>query len=233
MKLALVTRADNNIKKMTDITLPPMKEYAKRIGADFIQLDHQPPVMTEDNKTHYRILKVRDILEDYDRVLCLDADMLINKDIPNIFELVPEDMIGSIFEDKGSRRTDRHQKIAGVQNAWGNVGWTEGYTNAGTFVLSAMHRDIFLPHNNQYWLGWGSADVHMSYNIHKYKFNVNELEYKWNHMTMFSEPWLNANRFNSYIIHYAGKGIFDNNVKTRIEQIKKDYEVISKKEDNN
>jgi len=229
MKLALVTRADNNILEMTSITLPPMKEYAKRIGADFIQLDHQPPVMTEDNKTHYRILKVRDILEDYDRVLCLDADMLVNKDIPNIFEIVPEDMIGSIYEDKGSRRGDRHQKIAGVQRTWGNVGWKENYTNAGTFVLSAMHRDIFLPHNDQYWLGWGSADIHMSYNIHKYGFKVMELEYKWNHMTMFSEPWLNANRFESHIIHYAGKGIFDNGIPTRIEQIKKDNERIYKK----
>ena len=229
MKLALVTRADNNIKEMTDITLPPMRAYAKRIGADFIQLNHQPPVMTEDNKTHYRILSVYDILDEYDRVLCLDADMLINKGIPNIFEVVPEDMIGSIYEDKGSRRAHRHQIMVEIQKIWGDVGWREGYTNAGTFVLSAMHRNIFLPHNNQYWVGWGSADVHMSYNINKYNFNVYELNHIWNHSTMFSEPWNNNfNRFNANIIHYGGKGVFDDNILNRTEQIKKDYGIIYK-----
>jgi len=227
MKLALVTRADDNIKEMTDITFPPIKNYANKIGADFIILSENPPFLTADDKPHYRILKVYDILNEYDRVLCLDADMLINKNCPNIFDIVPEDMIGSIYEDKGSRRYDRHQKILGIQNAWGNVGWREGYTNAGTFVLSSMHKNIFLPHKNQYWLEWGSVDVHLSYNIHKYGFKVKELEYKWNHMTMFSESWLNANRFESFIIHYAGGGIFERDtIKTRIEQIKKDYETI-------
>lgn len=227
MKYALVTRADENIKKMTNITLPPMKEYAKRIGADFIQLDHKPPLLTDDNKTHYRILKVRDILEEYDRVLCLDADMLVNKNIPNIFTVVPENKMGSIFEDKGSRKPDRINKILGIQKHWGNVSWKDNYTNAGTFVLSKEHRDIFLPHNGQYWIGWGSADLHMSYMAHKLGFEIMELPFKWNHMTMFSEKWNNnADRFQSYIIHYAGKGVFDSNVETRIEQIKKDYKKI-------
>jgi lipopolysaccharide biosynthesis glycosyltransferase len=228
MKLALVTRADDNIKEMTDITFPLIKEYANKINSDFIILSETPPFLTADNKPHYRILKVYNILSEYDRVLCLDADMLINKNCPNIFDVVSENVIGSIYEDKGSRRDDRHQKIRDVQKAWGSVGWTEGYTNAGTFVLSSIHRNIFLPHNNQYWLEWGSADVHISYNIHKYGFKVQELEYKWNHMTMFSESWLNANRFKSYIIHYAGHGIFDNNIHSRIEQIKKDYDTIYK-----
>jgi lipopolysaccharide biosynthesis glycosyltransferase len=230
MKYVLVTRADANIKEMTNITLPPMKEYAKRIGADFIQLDHQPPVLTDDNKTHYRIIKVRDILEEYDRVLCLDADMLVNKNIPNIFDVVPEDKIGSIYEDKGSRKPDRLNKIAGIQRAWGNVGWTEGYTNAGTFVLSKMHRDILLPHNGKYWIGWGSADLHMSYMAHKLGFKIMELPFKWNHMTMFSEPWNGyADRFQSHIIHYAGGGVFEKGkVKSRLEQIKSDYKKINK-----
>jgi hypothetical protein len=48
---------------------------------------------------------------------------------------------------------------------------------------------------------------------------------KWNHMTMFSEPWNgNANRFDSYIIHYAGKGVFDKT--SRMEQIKSDKDII-------
>ena len=197
-KFAIVTRADDNIKDMADITLPIMRDYAERCNADFIVLSEDAPFLTEDHKPHYRILKV-----------------------------VPEDMIGSIYEDKGSRRPDRLVKLQGIQQAWGDVNWKEGYTNAGTFVMSKMHRDIFLPHNGEYWLGWGSADLHLSYNIHKYNFKVHELDYKWNHMSMFSEQWNGSpSRFSSNIIHYAGAGIYDAGVSSRLEQIKRDVKVV-------
>jgi hypothetical protein len=46
-------------------------------------------------------------------------------------------------------------------------------------------------------------------------------------MTMFSEKWNNyANRFESNIIHYAGKGVFDVGVKNKLEQIKIDCDKI-------
>tara|TARA_R110001606_G_C15389005_1_gene651282 strand:+ start:2950 stop:3645 length:696 start_codon:yes stop_codon:yes gene_type:complete len=227
IKNLIITRADSNIKEITDITIPLMEEYAKNCNADFKIISEQPPFLTGDNKPHYRILKVRDYLEEYNRVLCLDADMIINKNTPNLFELVPEDKIGSIFEDKGSRQQNRRQIISKVQNEWGDVGWSEGYTNAGTFLLSKQHKDIFLPHEGKYYLDWGSADVHLSYMARKLRFEFFELSYRWNHMTPFSESWNNSsNRFDSFIIHYAGVGVFEKGVKNRIEQIKKDYKKI-------
>ncbi len=226
-KFAIVTRADNNIKDMADITLPIMRDYAERCNADFIVLSEDAPFLTEDNKPHYRILEIEKLFDKYDRILNLDADMIITNKCPDIFKVVPEDMIGSIYEDKGSRRPDRIDKLHGIQRAWGDVNWREGYTNAGTFVMSKMHRDIFLPHNGEYWLGWGSADLHLSYNIHKHNFKVYELDYKWNHMSMFSEQWNGSpSRFDSNIIHYAGAGIYDTGVSSRLEQIKADINVL-------
>jgi lipopolysaccharide biosynthesis glycosyltransferase len=223
----IVTRADDNIKEMTDITFPTIKEYAKKCGADFKVLSHTPDVNTYDNKPHYRILEVYNLFEEYDRILCLDCDMLVLKECPNIFNIVPEDMIGSIYEDKATRKVDRLGRIRHIQSIFGDIGWRENYTNAGTFILSKQHRDIFLPVDGKYWNQKGSVDVHLSYNIHKYDFKVYELEYKWNHMTMFSETWNNnADRFNSYIIHYAGGGIFNNNISSKIEQIRNDYKKI-------
>ena len=226
-KLAIVTRCDDNLKAMSDITMPIIEKYAKKCNADLHILSHIPTVNTWDNKPHYRILECIDLLDKYDRILALDCDMIINKDCPNIFNIVPEDMIGSIYEDKGSRKSDRMERIKDIQNAFGNVGWVENYTNAGTFIFSKQHKNILMPVEAEYWNERGSVDVHLSYNIHKYNFKVFELSYKWNHMTMFSESWNgNANRFNSHIIHYAGGGIFDSNVSTKLEQIKKDYETI-------
>jgi len=227
MKYALVTRSDDNIKQMTDITHPLLKEYAKKCNADFIIFDHKPQLNTDDNKPHYRILKAQELLKDYDRILFLDSDMIINKNCPNIFDEVPVDCIGSVFEDKGSRLKDRRDKIKGIQKSWGDIGWTGGYTNAGTFVISKEHSKIFDPHKGKYWMGWGSADLHLSYMARKHKYKFHELSYKWNHMTMFSERWnKNANRFDSYIIHYAGKGIY--NKKNRIDQIQHDKDIIFK-----
>ena len=226
-KVALVTRADDNIKEMSDITLPIIKGYADKVGAEFINLNHEAPFLTEDDNPHYRILKVLDLFDVYDRIIHVDADILITKECPNILEHVPEDHIGMIYEDKGSRTHNRRALIANVQQKWGDVGWREGYTNGGFSVWSKEHKNIFLPHNNQYWTSWGSADIHISYNIHKYGYKLQELDYKWNHMTMFSEPWNNnANRFDSYVIHYAGKGVFDSDCPDRVTQIKRDYKVL-------
>lgn len=226
-KIAIITRADDNIKEMTDITLPVMRKYAEKCGSDFIILSDDPPFLTDDNKPHYRILEIEKLFDKYDRILNLDADMLITSQCPNIFDLVPEDMIGSIYEDKGSRQADRRSKLRGIQAVWGDVGWNEGYTNAGTFLMSKMHRSILDPHNGEYWLAWGSADLHLSYNIHKNNFKVHELDFRWNHMTMFNEQWAGyPSRFNSFIIHYAGRGVFDYGVSSRLEQIKLDVEKI-------
>ena len=209
-KLAVVTRSDEVVEEWAEFTHPLFKKYAEKCGAEFLIISGKAPFLDHDNQPHYRLLMIYKLLEEYDRVLHLDTDMIINKNCPNIFDEVPEDTIGSIYEDIGIRMFDRRQKIAYIQNMWGDVNWKTGYTNAGTFLLSREHRDVFKPHKGKFWVTEGTADLHMSYNIHKYNFKVKELEFKWNHMTMFSEEWNNnASRFDSYIIHYAGRGVFD------------------------
>ena len=223
MKYALVTRADKNIKIMSDITHPFLKDYAKKCKCDFIVLDGEPLIWTDDKRPHYRILECIKLLDKYERLILLDTDMLILPSCPNILDEVPFDCVGSIFEDKGTRKPERLESIKNIQDEWGNVGWEKGYTNAGTFVLSNCHKRILDSHNGHYWKERGSVDVHMSYIVRKNNYKIHELSYKWNHMTMFSEKWNGyADRFDSYIIHYAGRGIFDANIHDRISQIKND-----------
>ena len=80
-KRALVTRIDETVEGYVEVTLPVIKDYANRCKAELITLSHNPPVWTEDQKPHYRALKIYDMFEEYDRILHLDADMLINKDV--------------------------------------------------------------------------------------------------------------------------------------------------------
>jgi hypothetical protein len=64
---------------------------------------------------------------------------------------------------------------------------------------------------------------YMNYLIQKLHFKIFPLSYKFNHMNHFSEAWNNyANRFDSYMIHYAGEGIFDKDlkIKNKLQQVK-------------
>ena len=227
MKSAIVTRSDNKIKSLSDLTHPFLKKYAKKCDSDFIILSQEPIIWVNNNRPHYRILECKNLLKKYQRLLLLDTDMLILPNCPNVFQEVPYDCIGSIFEDKGTRKPDRLSRMRDIQNKWGDIGWNSGYTNAGTFVISSCHDHIFDSVNGKYWEGRGSVDVHFSYMARKHNYKFHELSFKWNHMTMFSESWnKNADRFQSYIIHYAGRGIFDKDVSDRILQIKKDIKTI-------
>lgn len=225
MKLAVCTRADRNIQEMTDISHPHIKAKCREWGADFIVMDHDSGIKA--HPYHYRIVAMREILQDYDRAVSIDSDMLVLPRCPNPFERVPDDQIGSVYEDKGTRQKHRRKLIAAAQARWGDVGWTKGYVNSGFMVFSRQHADVFEPVQGQWWDKWGFDDVHLGYQIHAKGHQVRELHWKWNHMTMFSEKFNNcANRFNSFIIHYAGIGTFD--AKNRLLQMRKDRDKIHK-----
>ena len=235
MQYALVTRADESVKAMSDITHPLMQEYALKWDCDFIVLDHEtdyivpftPHQCYRDGITHYRIMELRNLLDKYDRILSMDTDMVINTNCPNPFDEVPENKIGSVLEDKGSREMDRINTIMQVQSKYGFVGWTSDYINTGFFIVSKQHKDIFQKINEEYWTSIGVDDIHIGYLIHKLKFEVHELSFKWNHMSMFSESWNgNPDRFNSYVIHYAGAGIYEAGIASKEEQAEKDIKKI-------
>lgn len=224
MKLLVTSRADDNIKDMTSLTFPHIKEYAKKLNADFMQLDHESGCNHEQGKWHYRILKHYELFDTYDRILHIDSDVLITPNAPNIFEEVPYDFIGTVYEDKGSRLPARRALIREVQSRFGDVNWDEGYINTGFFLSSRCHKNIYsLINGEHFYEGFGHDDVHIGYNIRKFKYSIKELSFVWNHMTMFSEPWNGSpSRFDSHIIHYAGKGVFEGSCNSRIDQIKRD-----------
>jgi lipopolysaccharide biosynthesis glycosyltransferase len=234
MKLLITTRADASYIDWIELTHPIFIEYASKVKADFMVLDEEYDVPEASTGIglgvyQYRIVKHYDLHEEYDRILHLDSDMLLTPDCPNLFDVVAYDEIGSIYEDVGSRKRQRVQCMHNAQNQFGNINWDSGYINTGVFVTSKCHRDIYEKINNTYFTAWGTDDIHIGYQINKLGFKIKELSYQYNHMTMFSEPWNGSpSRFDSHIIHYAGKGIFDSNVKDKLQQAKLDYERLYK-----
>lgn len=238
-KFAMVTRCDDNAKELADVTHDILKDYAGQWNCDFIVLDKKEDWMTDYELAHYRIFEVRELLEKYERVLVIDSDIVIMPGCPNPFEIVPEGMIGSIYEDVGSREAQRQGTIIGIQEMFGYVDWEEGYINTGFFVVSRVHRDIFRKIKDRLWRGFGYDDAHIGWNIHDQSWEVFELPFQFNHMSMFSEPWnKSASRFDSWVIHYAGAAQFpddlsgrgickDNSLKHRIMLIQNDIDRIT------
>ncbi|MGR3301861.1 MAG: glycosyltransferase [Candidatus Scalindua sp.] len=224
-KRLVATRCDSNAKKLANVTHEMIRCYCHRWGADFKVIGDEEGDTGDYQKNHYRIFKVADYLDEYDRVLVLDSDIIIMPDCENPFDVVAPDKIGSIYEDKGSRQIARRQTIRDIQAEFGDVGWHKNYINTGVFMVSKKHKKIFRRITKdisdtvgELWTGTGIDDVLIGYNIHRYNFEVQELSFKWNHMSMFSEPWNNnANRFNSYIIHYAGAANFPDDLSGRLK----------------
>jgi len=223
LKLLITTPADYRIKEMIDITHPYIRRYAKSVGADFMCLDKDTLGIDEEWKIHYRIMHLYDLLNHYDRVFNIDSDVLISSLCPSIFEQVPYHKVGFVTEDCGSRKVERRLRIKGVQSRYGDVGWTDQYINTGVFVVSRIHREIFNPIDGEFYNDVGYDGVHLGYLINKLGIVVHELGFRWNHMTMFSENWNGCpSRFDSNVIHYAGQGVFDCGIKSRLEQIEAD-----------
>jgi hypothetical protein len=195
---------------MTDITHPVMREYAKKIGADFIILSEK-----RKDSQHYRILDLYKLFDTYDRIISMDSDILITRDCPNVFDIVPEDKIGTVYEDIGSRQMDRRIRIAKAQEQFGDIGWTVGYVNSGVMVFSKCHKELFK--ERELYMDLGYDDVYLGYWMVKLKMPVYQLTLNFNFMRHFEE--FGKNRIEAYIIHYAGSGFTGN----RIGDIKRDY----------
>ena len=156
--------------------------------------------------------QVFDLYEKYKRILRLDVDLIISPKCPNLFDLVPEDTIGVVFEDVGPKEYDRRNQIMEIQEELGNIDWKTGYFNSGVVLASKKHKNIFridkeeknLIKNFKFKLA--KEQTFLNYRIRSLGFKLFELEYKFNHITkIFSGDWIgNPDRFKSYIIHYAG-----------------------------
>lgn len=185
--------------------------------------------------------QIYDLFEKYDRILRLDYDMIITPNCPNLFEIVPEGMIGGVFEDVGIAKLDRINQMRIIQSYLFDVGWKSGYINAGVVVASKQHKDVFNISIDEICMMQAMLDIvmpeqdYLNYMIKKLGFGVHELSYKFNHIKYFD-----GNRFDSYIIHYAGSYVYDVDLRVKrenevnrgrrreltSEQMKRDYEKL-------
>jgi hypothetical protein len=96
MKKAVVTISIGDEYKILGNLLHPSKfGYSHKVGADFIEINVRK---WPDIHPNFEKLQIRDVLDNYDRVLYLDCDTLIRRDTPDLFEIVPESCFAAYNE---------------------------------------------------------------------------------------------------------------------------------------
>lgn len=134
-------------QEWADISHPWMRRYAESCGADFFSLSGSG---LKDLWPGFSKLLLGRLLNDYDRLIYVDSDILISPNAPNLFDLVPTECVGATRIDYLSP----HEAPA-VANGWvrndielsqamfGSANWSECYYNSGALVFSKAHKNVF------------------------------------------------------------------------------------------
>jgi len=208
--------------------------YANKIGADFILLtDVRYPFVGMAGGGIERLIVVRDALHDYERILYLDGDILVNPAADNIFESFPDRNFGYMHEqgwcDWCSGPWSAH--FAPKVPTWRlNTSGFREYYNVGTMLFSKEQRQLFDNMDmNEYLetLSPGAEQSYLNYYIQKFNTPMRDIGTKWNKMDYDNrgKQYDNSNRRNAHFIHYAGGGFSGLMRKPKPQVIQDDFNI--------
>jgi lipopolysaccharide biosynthesis glycosyltransferase len=127
-------------KDIAQYSVPAMEAYAARCGADF-QVLGESEYTQRYKQAFYEKLQVGRLLEQYDRVLYVDADIIILPDAQNVFDVCPRSHLGvTVVGDRLGSIANEHnalKQIFGFEIA------KDSYWNAGVILASREHRGLF------------------------------------------------------------------------------------------
>ena len=123
-----------------NITESYMKDYCNRYNLDLIsRRELKMPNYNKKIPGAFERYDIFSLLDTYDRVVWVDADIIIKHNAPNIFDIVPEEMFGIYYE---SDDYDRQCFIDVVTEYYKYPGLTR-YFNSGVMVASKNHKHLF------------------------------------------------------------------------------------------
>lgn len=145
---AIITIASNLPEWWQAYARPRMADYAARCGAELVVIE---PEVWEGMKSRQI---TAEYVAKYDRSLVLDADLLVSREAPNIFEQFPA---GAVYMASDSEPSDpdamrQWQLIVALQAICDSIGWTKGYHNTG--VVLCDRKDSGL------WSNWFDLPAH-------------------------------------------------------------------------
>jgi len=205
--LLLVFNRDNKIFRITEEST---RYYAEKIGCDY-------EVMNCNSQ--WDKLKLFSLFSNYNRILSLNENIIIRKDSPNLFDIVPETELGVLDEGKYLVRVDKI-KLASFEYGLEVPKWDGKYYNDGVILSSRLHKKIF---KGPQKIGSEFAS-YMNLMIANNEVKIFELDHTFNRMH-FMDDKVGVVRFGSYFLHYqdAPENIVENSIKSDLETWEKDF----------
>jgi len=198
MNLVLTIAVGPEYEKMAKLTHPSIQAYAKKIGAEFLCIKEKK---LAKSTPHWDKFQINELLLKYERILYVDTDLIIREDCPNLFDIVPKTLLGAFNE---APFTDRSKELLIDCCKQYNItlpNWNGKYYNTGVLVISQIHRSLFEKPEKEYFSFYEQSYLNMMISFKDIK--VFDIDHKFNRMTCMDQL-TGEERFDSYIIHYAG-----------------------------
>ena len=194
---AVVTIATGEAyEKIGRLTHPTLKAYADRIGAEFV-------VISESfcSTPHWEKFQIHNLLEQFDRILYLDTDLIVRQDTPDLFDLVPENQFGA-FNEAPFTPDRKGALIKACEDHGLKIReWGGKYYNSGIMVLSQCHQHLFQKPELETFNFFEQS--YLNAVLASEETPVFSLPYRFNRMTCL-DPITGEDRQESWIVHYAG-----------------------------
>ena len=177
--------------------MPSIKDYAEKIGADFIIINefNEQYITQKWNKFY-----ISELLNNYKRIIYFDIDIIIRKDCPNLFDIVPDTKLGMFNE---GRYVARYEFLEQASEYYGEPlkKWNGKFFNSGVMVISRIHKQLFrMPKGIDYV---ETDQPYLNLRILNDKIEMFELDYRFNRMDIL-DTICGISRLDSYVVHYAG-----------------------------
>ena len=203
MKRCVLTIAiGDDYKKIALLTHPSIKEYASKINADFISVEQ-----CNTSTPHWeKLVQIYHLLNQYERIIYVDTDLIIRDDCPDLFDIVPENQLGAFDEMPFTPR--RESSLINACKDYNLVlnDWNGKYYNTGVMVISRQQKQLFkkpkIEIPNFFEQGYLNAKIAQAEEASEEDY-VHGISYKFNRMTCMDKI-TGEERHDSYIIHYAG-----------------------------
>ena len=192
------------------------KEYAKKVNADFLCITKPSGILKPNNNNNnnnnklffdalFQKISLGDLSDKYERVLYLDADILITPHAKNIFDIYNDDSKLYMFNE--GVLSNREKELDLISSRLHKTIKDKNYFNTGVMLFPKNNNFLkaIRIHDLEYFVS-KSNWFDQTYINFKYRLNnvpISSLDREFNRMSKDGD---NENRFKANFIHYAGNG---------------------------
>lgn len=213
--LVVTVGCGEKYEEILDITGPTIAKYARRIGADYLEIRGK----TQD-VGYLEKFRIKPFVEKYNRTVFIDSDIIVTDQAPDIFKLVPEDQVGASCDYTHNYKNGRQDGQYALEKWFKDrrntaesllgkdvekyLEISEGkMINSGVVVCSKQHADIWEPIKEPFIKSPLAEQFLVEARI-LLNHNWFKLEDAWN-----MQPWFPNDLFfklcvKKYFIHFAG-----------------------------